>query len=70
MPIRKIARIIDAAGKDADRARRTGTTPEFRKAVTKDRRAALSEFTTVKHALRDRERLERKTGRKATPRSR
>lgn len=70
MTIRKIARIIDAAGKDADRARRTATTPEFRKAVTKDRRSALGEFTTVKDALRERERLERKAGRKATPRSR
>lgn len=57
MPIRKIARIVDAAYKDADLARKTWHSPEFRKAVTKDRRTALSEFTTVKHALRDRERI-------------
>jgi hypothetical protein len=57
MAIRKIARIVRAANTDAELARRTAHSPEFRKAVTKDRRAALSEFTTVKHALRDRERL-------------
>lgn len=58
MPIRKIARIVRAAATDADIARRTAHSPQFRKAVTKDRRSALSEFTTVKHALKDRERLE------------
>jgi hypothetical protein len=57
MAIRKIARIVNAAYKDADLARRTSHSPEFRKAVTKDRRGALSEYRTVKHALRDRERL-------------
>ena len=70
MPIRKIARIIDAAAKDADRARRTANTPEFREAVTKDRRSALSEYATVKDALRDRERIaakRRTAGSKARP---
>lgn len=57
MSLRKIARIIRAAGTDAEIARRTSHSPEFRKAVTKDRRAALSQYTTVKHALRDRERI-------------
>jgi hypothetical protein len=57
MAIRKIARIVRAANTDAELARRTAHSPEFREAVTKDRRAALSEFTTVKHALRDRERI-------------
>lgn len=57
MPIRKIARIVNAAYKDADLARRTATSPEFRKAMTKDRRSALSEYATVKYALRDRERI-------------
>lgn len=57
MAIRKIARIIDAATKDAELARRTAHSPEFRRAVMKDRRTALSEYTTVRHALRDRERL-------------
>jgi hypothetical protein len=57
MAIRKIARIVRAANTDAELARRTAHSPEFRKAVAKDRRAALGEFTTVKHALRDRERI-------------
>lgn len=57
MPIRKIARIVRAATTDADIARRTSHSPQFREAVTKDRRSALSEYSTVKHALRDRERL-------------
>lgn len=56
MPIRKIARIVRAAGTDADIARRTAHSPQFREAVTKDRRTALSQYTTVKHALKDRER--------------
>lgn len=58
MPIRKIARVVTAAFKDADIARRSSHSPEFRKAVAKDRRGALSEYRTVKHALRDRERIE------------
>lgn len=57
MPLRKIARIVGAAGRDADIARRTSTSPEFRRAVMKDRRGALSAYATVKHALRDRERF-------------
>lgn len=60
MPIRKIARIVRAAATDAELARRTAHSPQFRKAVTKDRRSALSEYTTVKHALKDRERIEGK----------
>ena len=54
MPLRKLARIVRAANTDAELARRTAHSPEFRKAVAKDRRSALSEYTTVKHALRDR----------------
>lgn len=59
MALKKIARIVRAAQTDADLARRSSHSPEFRKAVTKDRRGALSEYTTVKHALRDRERIEK-----------
>ncbi|OGO67614.1 MAG: hypothetical protein A3G84_00680 [Chloroflexi bacterium RIFCSPLOWO2_12_FULL_71_12] len=65
MPLRKIARIVNAAYKDADQARKTSQSPEFRKAVTKDRRGALSEFRTVKHALADRERIAKKGSGKA-----
>ena len=65
MPLRKIAHIVNAAYKDADRARRSSQSPEFRKAVTMDRRASLGEFRTVKHALRDRELIAKKGGNSA-----
>ena len=55
----RIARAIDAAGRDADLARRSTSDPAFRKGVRDDRRETLSKFTTVKHALADRERIER-----------
>jgi hypothetical protein len=54
-----IVRAIDAAGRDADLARRSSSDPAFRRAVQSDRRATLSKFTTVKHALADREKIER-----------
>lgn len=57
MGIGKIGRIVRAAGTDADIARRTAGSSEFRRAVTKDRRSALSRYTTVKDALRDRARI-------------
>lgn len=56
MGIRKFARIVRAAGTDAELARSAAHSPEFRRAVTKDRRRALSEYATVKDALRDRAR--------------
>lgn len=58
MSLRKIARIVRTAGTDAEIARSRAHSPEFRRAVTKDRRSTLSEFTTVKDALRDRERIQ------------
>lgn len=57
MTLRRIARLVRTANTDAELARRTAHSPEFRKAVTKDRRSALSEYATVKHALRDREKI-------------
>jgi len=57
MGIRKYVGIVRAAGRDAALARGTAHTPQFQKAVTKDRRRALSEYATVEQALRDRERL-------------
>lgn len=50
---------IGAAGRDADIARRSASDPAFRKAVQSDRRQTLSKFSTVKHALADRERIEK-----------
>lgn len=69
MGIRKYIGIVRAAGRDAAEARSTSHTPQFRKAVTKDRRSALSEYTTVKHALRDRERLAAAKGGEKTKRA-
>lgn len=62
MPLRKIKRvvkIVDAAMRDAARARSQATDPTFRENVQKDRRAELSKFKTVQHALADRERIEK-----------
>lgn len=65
MAIRKIARLVRSAATDAELARRTAHSPEFHRAVTKDRRSALSRYTAVKDALRDRERaLAAKSGAK------
>jgi hypothetical protein len=57
--IGRIARAIDAAGRDADLARRRAADPAFRRGIREDRRDTLSEFTMVKHALADREKIER-----------
>ena len=55
--LRRLASAIDAAGRDADLARRSASDPAFRRGVRDDRRQTLSKFTTVKHALADRERI-------------
>ena len=55
----RIASAIEAAGRDADVARRSSTDPAFRRGVQSDRRETLSKFSTVKHALADRERIEK-----------
>jgi Ser/Thr protein kinase RdoA (MazF antagonist) len=55
----RIVGAIDAAGRDADLARRSASDPAFRRGVKDDRRGTLSRFTTVKHALADRDRIER-----------
>ena len=57
--IGRIVRAIDAAGRDADLARRRASDPAFRRGVRDDRRKTLSEFTTVRHALADREKIEK-----------
>jgi hypothetical protein len=55
--VRRIAKAIDAAGRDADLARRSASDPRFRRGVRDDRRRTLSSFRTVQHALEDRERM-------------
>jgi len=70
MPIRKIkrvAKIVDAAVRDGARARSQATDPAFRDGVQNDRRAELSKFKTVQHALADRERIEKSRAAKAKP---
>jgi hypothetical protein len=66
--IGRIARVFDAALADGQAARRQATDPEFRKSVTKDRRAALSRFKTVRDALADRERIEKARAKKKSAR--
>ena len=62
--IGRIVRAIDAAGRDADLARRSASDPAFRKGVRDDRRATLSKFNTVRHALADREKIENSSKKK------
>ncbi len=66
MPLRKlkkVARIVDAAMRDAARAQ--ATDPAFRENQQIDRRGELSKFKTVQHALADRERIEKSRATKA-----
>ncbi len=70
MPLRKlkrVAKIVDAAMRDAARAQ--ATDPAFRENQQKDRRGELSKFKTVQHALADREQIEKgkATSAKAKP---
>ncbi len=60
--IKKVAKVIDAAMRDGARARTQATDPQFRENIQKDRRAELSKFKTVQHAIADRERIERTRG--------
>jgi hypothetical protein len=57
--LRRIVSAVDAAGRDADLARRSASDPEFRRRVQADRRGTLSSFRTVRQALADRERIEK-----------
>lgn len=66
MPLRKlkrVAKIVDAAMRDAARAQ--ATDPAFRENQQIDRRGELSKFKTVQHALADRERIEKGKATKA-----
>lgn len=65
MPVRKLAKIVGAALRDADRARKTSSDPKWRKAQQQDRRGTLRKFETVEHALQDRERQARSAGAKS-----
>lgn len=71
MPLRKLkktARTIDAALRDAHRARDVHSDPAFDRDLQGDRRSTLRKFDTVEHALEDREKLERaRSGAKPGP---
>ena len=58
-PIGRIAKTIDAAFRDAGKARDAHTSPQFRKDIQKDRRETLRKFDTVEHALEDRAKIEK-----------
>jgi hypothetical protein len=55
----RFARIVDAAMKDAEAARKSAFDPQFKRGLGQDRRSTLSKFRTVQHALADRERIEK-----------
>ena len=60
--VQRFAKIVDASFKDAGRARRLSRSPEAQQEIVKDRKSALSQFTTVKDALKDRERIAKAKG--------
>lgn len=64
MPVRKLAKIVGAALRDADLARKTSADPKWRKEQMQDRRGTLRKFETVEHALQDRERSKTKANTK------
>jgi hypothetical protein len=55
VPIRKIAKIVQSAMRDADRARRVKGDAEWTKAQQKDRRGTLRQFETVKDTIKERD---------------
>jgi hypothetical protein len=65
VPVRKLAKIVGAAFRDADRARKTSADPKWRKEQMKDRRGTLRKFETVEQALQDREKPKSKAKAKA-----
>ena len=56
MPVRKIAKIVTEAMRDADRARQTHSDPKWRKQQMTDRRGTLRKFETVETTIQERER--------------
>jgi hypothetical protein len=55
MPVRKLARIVGAAMRDADRARKSSSDPKWRKEQMSDRRGTLRKFETVEHTIQERD---------------
>ena len=65
MPVRKFAKIVGAAFRDADLARKTSADPKWQMAQMADRRGTLRKFETVEHALQDRDKSARAAKAKA-----
>jgi len=55
MPVRKIAKIVTEAMRDADRARKSSADPKWRKAQMSDRRGTLRKFETVESTIQERD---------------
>jgi hypothetical protein len=55
VPVRKIAKIVESAMRDADRARRSVGDAEWNKANQKDRRGTLRKFETVEETIKERD---------------
>jgi hypothetical protein len=55
VPVRKIAKIVESAMRDADRARRSVGDADWNKANQKDRRGTLRKFETVEQTIKERD---------------
>jgi hypothetical protein len=60
MPIRKIAKIVESAMRDADQARRIKGDAGWNKAQQKDRRGTLRKFDTVEDTIKERDAKKKK----------
>jgi len=67
VPVRKIAKIVESALRDADRARRTVGDAEWNRAQQKDRRGTLRKFETVEDTIKERDAAKRAKAKKKKP---
>jgi hypothetical protein len=66
VPIRKFAKIVESAMRDADQARRIKGDAGWNKAQQKDRRGTLRKFQTVEDTIRERDAKAKKKTKKRT----
>jgi hypothetical protein len=59
VPVRKIAKIVESAMRDADRARRSVGDADWNRSQQKDRRGTLRKFETVEQTIRERDSAKR-----------
>jgi hypothetical protein len=64
MPVRKFAKIVESAMRDADRARRSVGDAQWNKANQKDRRGTLRKFETVEQTIQERDATKRAKAKK------